>query len=69
MDRFSRRDFGPPGGLIALGLVGLVVEVIGRWLGGRLGGALAQVGAGTVSGGALVFFSRLAAWLSGRRRR
>ncbi len=68
MERRNGRDFGPPGGLLTLGLARLLVEVAGRWLGGRWGGAMTQLGAGAVSGGALVFFSRLVVWLSARRR-
>jgi hypothetical protein len=68
MDRHDGRDFGPPGGLIALGFAGPLLEAAGRWLGGRWGGTLTQVGAGAVSGGALVFFSRLAVWLWARKR-
>ncbi|MFN8540505.1 MAG: hypothetical protein U0232_33505 [Thermomicrobiales bacterium] len=69
MEGRSGRDLGPPGGLISFGLVGLVIEVGGRWLGGHWGSALTQLGAGAVSGGALVFFSRLAVWWSGRKQR
>jgi hypothetical protein len=69
MEKRKAPDFGPPGGLISLGLAGLLVEVAGRWLGGRWGVAMTQVGAGAVSGGALVFFSRLAVWWSVRKRR
>lgn len=69
MERHNGRNFGPPGGLLTLGLVGLLIEAAGRWLiGGRWGGAMTQLGAGAVSGGALVFFTRLVVWLTARRR-
>ena len=57
----------PPTWLIYTGYVGLMAEVAGRWLGGRWGHSLAQVGLTTVAGGALVFFSRLFSWLASRR--
>jgi hypothetical protein len=68
MERRNGRDLRPPGVLIPLGLAGLLVEAAGRWLGGRWGGIITQAGAGAVTGGALVFFSRLTVWWSGRKR-
>lgn len=56
----------PPTWLVYTGYAGLMAEVAGRWLGGRWGNTLAQAGLTIVSGGALVFFSRLLVWLSRR---
>ena len=58
----------PPTWLVYTGYAGLMAEAAGRHFGGRWGGALAQLGIVTISGGAIVFFSRLLAWRAGRKR-
>lgn len=63
------REAEPPGWLVYTGYAGLLTEAAGRWLGGRWGGTLAQVGIVAVTGGALAFFSRLLVWRAGQKRR
>ncbi len=61
-----RSDDDPPAAMLALGVVGLLVEGDGLVMGGETGRLLATAGTWVVLVGSMVFFARLLSWW-GRR--